>query len=403
MPPKRYRYLTLLALSVTGTAGARAEGAQDLQFRASAGMVYDSNLFRLPESANTLALIGRSSAAETIVVESLGLNYNKAYSLQRVEFDLNVNNYSYQNFSYLNFVAYNYKGAWRWSYTPHLYGNLTTSRDQTLNSFVDFQGFNQRNVRIDTNTRFDATYELDANWRLLGGLNHSKHDNAQQLSQDANYSLTAADAGVRYVLASGSSADYTFRSSDGTYTTNRPFPSAGFYDNGFTQTDNDLSLSWAITRDTSATFRAGYRSRKHPHYPQRDFAGMTGAASLNWSITAKSALTAGWTRDLGTYETGTSNFVRTDRFSFGPVWQVSPKATLRLSLDHAVLDYRGTPLGAVPVQRRDTTRDASLSFDWQPMNYLALNASLQNARRSSNLPGLDYKSNMVTLTAQFTY
>ena len=83
---------------------------------------------------------------------------------------------------------------------------------------------------------------------------------------------------------------------------------------------------------------------------------MTGAANFNWTISAKTAVVASWTRDLGTYETSISNFTSTDRFSVGPVWQVSPKATVRVSLDHETRDYRGTPLGAVAVQRRDNNR-----------------------------------------------
>ena len=403
MPPPHYRHITLLLLTLTASASASAEGGDELQFRASLGVVHDSNLFRLPDNANTQALIGRSSGAETIGVRTLGLHYNKAYSLQRVELDASVVDYRYQNFSYLNFAAYDYNAAWRWSYTPHLYGNVTTSRDQTLNSFVDFQGFNQRNVRVNTSTRADGTYELDANWRLLAGVTRSALNNLLQLTQEPNYRETSADASVRYVLPSGSSAGYRFRSSEGGYLTNRPVPSAGFFDNGYTQTDNEVLATWAISRDTSADFRAGYRGRTHPNYPQRDFSGVTGAATLNWFITGKSAVVVGWTRDLGTYETVNSNFAQIDRFSIGPVWQISPKTTVRASLDYGIRDFRGSPGFVVATQRRDTSRDASVSVNWQPFSYLLVNASLQNARRVSNLPGLDYNSNIINVTAQFTY
>ena len=53
---------------------------------------------------------------------------------------------------------------------PRLRGTLSTTRDKTLNSFVDFRGFNVRNERTDLNTRLDGTYELGANWRLIAGL-----------------------------------------------------------------------------------------------------------------------------------------------------------------------------------------------------------------------------------------
>jgi len=403
MPPTHSIPPLLLATLLATAGSAWAEGAQDLQFRASVGLAHDSNLFRLPASANTQALTGRASAAETVGITTLGLNYNKAYSLQRVELDVSMVKYSYQNFGFLDFTALNYQGAWRWAYTPHLRGSLSTSREQTLNSYDDFRGFNVRNERISTNTRFDGNYDLDANWRLLAGVTQSTRTNSSQITTDADSRQVALDAGVRYVLPSGSSAGYTLRAADGRYTTGRPIPSAGFFDDSYSQTDNELQLTWAISSATSAAFKAGHRSRSYPTYPQRNFNGLTGAANINWSYSAKAGLAAGWTRELSSFESADFNFTQIDRFSIGPVWQASPKATVRMQLAHAVRDFRGTPFGVVSLQRRDVTRDASVSVDWQPYTFLALSASLQNAKRSSNLAGFDYSSNMVNVSAQFTY
>ena len=394
----------MLTVTLAMTANrALAEGGNDLRFRANTTVVHDSNIFRLSSGANVQALTGRSSAAETIGIAGIGLNYNKAYSLQRVEVDVGLNKYSYQKFSYLDFNAINYNAAWRWAYTPKLRGTLATSREQTLNNFVDFQGFNQRNVRADTNTRLDATYELDARWRLSAGLDRSARNNSVQITQEADYRLTGAQAGVRYVLASGSAIGYSWQNSTGIYTSNRTIPSPGFFDDRFDQTDNAIVGTWVIGRDSSADFRIGHRNRKYPTYSQRDFDGFTGSATLNWSLSPKSGLRAGWTRELGAFETGNFNFTQTDRFSVGPVWQLSPKATMRAQLAYATRDFRGTPTAVATLSRRDITRDASLSLDWQPFSYLTFGAAVQNARRSSSLAGFDYTSNSVNLSAQFTY
>ncbi|MCB1998948.1 MAG: putative exosortase B-associated extracellular polysaccharide biosynthesis transporter EpsL, partial [Rhodoferax sp.] len=118
----------MLALSLGVAAAAWAEGADDLRFSASLGQLRDSNLFRLPSGVDPTPLIGRSSAAETVNITALGVNYQRSYSLQRVEFDVRVTDYKYQNFDYLSFLAKNYRAAWNWSYTPHLYGVLRTTR-----------------------------------------------------------------------------------------------------------------------------------------------------------------------------------------------------------------------------------------------------------------------------------
>jgi exopolysaccharide biosynthesis operon protein EpsL len=401
MPLRRY-WLVFFALALGNTGLVRAEISDDLKVIGTLNVMHDSNLFRLPSTANAQALIGKPSLAETTRTTTLGLHYRKDYSLQHVELDLDMVDYHYQTFSYLNFSALNYRGAWNWSYTPHLYGNLTTSRQQALNNFADFQGFNQRNVRVDTNTRLDATYELDARWRLLGSVSQFGETNQQPLIGQNDYRQTVADVGVSYVLPSSSFASFKSRNTNGT-NTNRPLGVVGLFDDNFAQSENEVELYWSISEKTSADVMFNYLSRKNPSTPQRDYSGASGSARFNWAISGKSTLTAGWTRALSAYQTATTNFSQSDRFYIGPVWQISPKTKASLSLGSTVRNYTGSPGIAAPLQRRDVDTDASLSFDWQPRRFVAFNASLQNARRSSNLPGLDYTSNMISLSAQFSF
>ena len=119
----------VLLLSVHGAA--RAEGDDVFTLSADTSLVRDNNLFRLSSSANTLALIGRDSAAEQINITTLGVRAAKSYSLQRFELGASVVDQRYQNFSYLNSVANNYDAAWRWSLTPSFHGNLVNSRRES--------------------------------------------------------------------------------------------------------------------------------------------------------------------------------------------------------------------------------------------------------------------------------
>ena len=378
------------------SAPAWAQVQDTFKFNAAYSRQSDSNLFRL-SADDVNAGIGKSSAAEQVGITSLGFNFNKAYSLQRFELNLSLIDYKYQNFSYLSFAAQNYNAAWRWSLTPRLRGNVTTVRNETLNSFADFQGFNRRNQRTSTNTRFDAAYEIDGPWRVIGGVSQSAQTNEQVLLAEGDFRSNAADLGLRYVLGSGSSLSYALKTATGSYL-NRVLSPASLLDDGFDQIDNELRLHWIISGNSSADISAAHIKRSHPNFAQRDFSGLNAAFNLNWNMTGKSALTAGFARELASYQTESANYTQTDRFSIGPVWQVSPKAVVRLRYDVAQRAYLG-----VVAQRRDTTRDTSLSFDWQPYRYLTLSASLQNAMRTSNQPRLDYESNVATFSAQFTY
>ncbi|MBT9507761.1 XrtB/PEP-CTERM-associated polysaccharide biosynthesis outer membrane protein EpsL [Rhodoferax sp.] len=399
---RRDSLLLTALLGTLGAAPAWAQAQDTLTLIASQSLSTDSNLFRLPAHANTMALIGKSSAAEQIESTSLTLKFSKAYSLQRFELAVNLIDYRYQNFNYLSFTAHNYNAAWRWSFTPRLHGNLNADRSETLNSFSDFQGFNLRNQRTNTSSRFNAIYELGGPWEVFGGVSRTTQTNLQPLLAESDYAANSAEAGLRFAQASGSSLAYTLKNASG-QNINRAYSPAGLYDDGFKQVDHALKFLWAISGNSTADLTTAYINRTHAHFSQRDYSGLNSAVNLNWNISGKSALSAGWARDLSSYQTASTNYSQTDRLFIGPVWQLSPKMVARARYEVARREYLGSPSGLVAPQRSDTTTDASVSLDWQPNQYLTFSATLQNAKRASTLPGLDYDSHMATLSAQFTY
>jgi len=44
-----------------------------------------------------------------------------------------------------------------------------------------------------------------------------------------------------------------------------------------------------------------------------------------------------------------------------------------------------------------------IALDWHPLRSLTVSSSLQNEKRSSNLPGLDYTSTSFGINAQLTF
>jgi exopolysaccharide biosynthesis operon protein EpsL len=385
-----------------GQTTQNAQGGDTFRINASYSLQTDSNLFRLPAGADTLALIGRSSAAEQISIASLGLRVNKAYSLQRVELDLSVSDYRYRHFSYLDFTSFNFGAAWRWSLTPRLRGNLVTGRKQSPNSFLDYQGYTLRNESTDSHFRFDGSYEIDGAWRLLAGAENSRQVNLLPVIAEGDTSAAAADIGLRYVFASGSTLSYGLKNASGKFL-NRALQPATLLDDSYRQTDNALRLHWLINGMGTADVTAAYVVRTHPNTVQRDYSGLNTGVNLNWTVTGKSALAASWIRELASYQSDNANYSQTDRVSLGPVWQISPKAAIRLRYEVAIRNFLGSPTSAVASQRSDTTREATLSFDWQPYQRLNLGASLQSAKRTSNLAGLDFSSNLATFFAQYNY
>ena len=281
--------LTSALLAVCAIAPAWAQDDPGFKFKADYTLVSDNNLLRLPAGANVLALTGRTSTSEQISVYGAGLSYRGSHSLQRFELDLALRENRYQHFSYLNHTAGNYNAAWRWSLTPRTHGTLSHEHSEALNSFADYQNFGSSNKRTNTHTRLDATHELSGPWRLVGGLSQLRQTNQQALSTEGDYSARAADVGVRYVFASGSSFTYSHKNTSASYL-NRTLPSAGLLDDGYDQRDDELRAHWVITGKSTLDASAGHTSRTHPNYAQRNYSGVNANTSLRYSFSGKAAL-----------------------------------------------------------------------------------------------------------------
>jgi len=396
---KGFIALPLLLLSLS----ARADYEDSLQLNIGANTQYDSNLFRLADDANPESVIGSSSKSDRITTLSAGLKISKPYSLQRFELEATVIDYRYQSFDYLDFTALNYAAAWRWKLTPSLYGNLTTRQNEALNNFADYTGYKNLNIRTDNDLRFDALYEIDGAWRLLGAVSESKRTNSKIYVQEGDTQTTTLDGGIRYAFPSGSSLTYAVRTGQGEYTNrSQPIPVV-LLDNRYDNLENEVRLIWPITGKTTIDARVAYLERSHEHYAARDYSGMVGNLNINWEITGKTFLTVALAHELASYQSISSSYTSTDRISIAPYWQIDAKTGLRIRYEYAEREYLGaiavTPLNG----RSDTMHKGQISLEWQPYRSLLISTSLQTDRRTSNRSGQDYDSNMINISAQASF
>jgi len=400
--PRKPLACALLMALVLPPAWAQ-EDSSPLKLKAGYTLQTDSNLFRLPAGVDPMAVLGKSSAAEQIGVGTLGLTFNTIQGLQTISADINALNYRYHNFNYLDFAGINYDAAWRWAVTPRFTGNLTGQRTQTPTSFVNYGNYDVRNVLTDTSTRLDGVFEIHGPWRAVAGISSDRQANEQTVEGRNDYSATAADLGARLVFASGSTLSYSLKRYNGNYI-NRALDAFAQYDSSFTQIDNELRLRWLISGNSNSSMYLTHLSRSHANFPVRDYSGFNAGADLNWVLSGKSALLAGYTHTLSAWESLYASYTQTDRITIAPSWQISGKTLLSLKFAWAQIDYLGAPIPALAgYLRRDTTRDTTLSFNWEPYHKLTLVAALQNSSRGSTYAGQDYASNMASLSANYAY
>lgn len=388
-----------LALLAALPLFAQADELDTLQFQVGQSVKHDSNVFRLSDGANTQAVLGTNDRSDTIGVTTLGIKLDKSYGLQRFEVEVQADDYNYRRYSALDFTAFNYAAAWRWSLTPAFRGNLTTDRQEYIDTTADVQNAGQLNRRTERTSLFDAEYELGAAWRLVGGV--FQRDSSNSLPTfEADYSVRGAEGGLRYVSSAGNSIAYRLKGGEGEYSGRTPGP---FTTTDFTDREHEIRAEWTPTGKTAVQARFSHLDRKHDRVAARDFSGFIGRLNAAWAITGKTRLTGGFARELGSYQTNTASYYEGYRVFLAPIYKPTEKTAVRLRYDHGVRDFKGPLPGFAPTNRRDTFRLGSLSVEWQVVRALTLMATLQREKRSSTAAGFDYKSNALTLSAQASF
>ena len=175
----------LSCLAVCLATASWADEGDVLNLNASATYLRDSNLFRLAPSVDP-ASVGLSGRSDNITATTLGLNFNKEFSLQHIIANINVVDTRYQRNGYLDFQAVNYDAKWLWAAGIRWTGELSLDRTESLNSYSDYTNYHIRNVRTVENERFTANYWFHTSWAAVAGVSRSTRTNEQPFLSDSD-------------------------------------------------------------------------------------------------------------------------------------------------------------------------------------------------------------------------
>lgn len=370
----------IVGISLLCGASAWGQTQDVVKLRGDLSILSSDNFFSAPVAP----------VSERVTTQTLGVNLAIPLSLQRFELDASLTSNQHQSYTNFDFVAQNYNAALLWSVTPQLHGSLTSARAETLNATADSQNPNLRNKNTTQNTALSAAYDIGGPWQLTAGASNTNSTNEQALIGQSDNRSTGVSAGVRYVVGSGNSLAYSLQRSSGTSI------------NDYTSTTHDVAMVWVLSGNSTANGHLAFLDQHFGIAPQFDFSGVSGAVTFIWRASGKVTVSAGWQRDLASYQTAGTAFTQTDAFTISPAWQMSPKTSLRFQYREGVRDDQGNPTG-VPSLRQDHLYDSSLVFSWQPRPLATLSATLGESKRSSNFANSDYAAHTVGLTALFNF
>ncbi len=353
-------------LSFTSTA----DEFDTLQFNASVDRSYDDNLFR----------VKNNQTSDQITTSKAGIVFDKTYSLQRVVIDLSYVDYRYQTNDFLNFEAFNYDAKWFWSLTPSLTGQLSSSRNKTLNGFSDFRSFTQ-NIRTSEINQFRAEYSPFKVWSLIGGFTETSQENSQVFNAQAQYDATAIDYGARYNFSSGSNISLLGHKRNGQF--QRPINQVSFFDNGFYEDEFELDVVLKPTGKSNLKSKLAYLSRQYDNFSNRNYDVWLGYANYDLLLTGKIKASLGLVRSVGPFETDYSTYSVTDAVNLGISYLYSDKVSFIINGRLSERDFRQGVIPGLP-KREDSERSLSASVAWRPVKNIGFTlSSIKSSRDAS--------------------
>ena len=382
----------VLTTWIIGSTPAHADAYDTLNVTVDQGFRRESNLFRTP-----------TPRPETLSSTALGLSLDKSYSLQRFKLDASYNKQDFHTYDYLSYGALNYDAKWLWSFTPSFHGTLSSDRLRELNSFTDVSNPFARNLRTTRNNIADAEWAITPALRLLGRVSDGRRTNDLPVAQEGDSTQQSTSLGLRYVTKAGSSLSYRVREGKGEYFNRVQTPTL-LYPTRFDDREHIVALFWPVTSKVDFSAQISHQERRHANLAQRDYSDTGGTLGLKWRVSAKVDLALTLSRDVTPYQTNFSNFTTLTRFIIAPAWRISEKTSLKLRIQQFNQTYGGVPPGTPSaLNRDDDNRDIALVLDWNPYRPVYLSLTLQNQRRSSTVPGLEFKNNIAGVAARVNF
>ncbi|MBD5803733.1 hypothetical protein AZOA_31740 [Azoarcus sp. Aa7] len=388
--------MVLLALSVPPVLAADGD-AHGLAI--SHELVRDDNLFRMPDDTRPV-IDGRiRQRSETLNVTALSATFDRTDGRQRFVGELGITRNDYLEFNHLDFTAKNGRGTWLWGLGNQWSGTVTTEQSESLRSFAD-RGTTTRSVNTYRRHAADARYRLDPRWAVgIGWVElDSRYDEPQ--SSGSEYVEDALEALAHYRSPTGSTLTFGARGAGGRYPGRlRSVSSITRYE----QRDFLLRANWVASGHSRVSGNVVYTWREYPHVSEKNFSGLTGRLTYDWTPSGKVGLGVTVRREMGAREDVADNFVITRAVSIDPSWAVSSKIQVRGKLEWLARDYGGDPFASVAPDRDDKSRAVSVAVEWTPVRAVVLRLGARSERRFASAAAPGYVAEGAFLSAKFRF
>jgi hypothetical protein len=376
------------------------EPGYPLRLWAQAGLMYDSNVFRLSDSTDTRAALGEPERDDFVMRYGTGIGYTaRVAGRQRVNLEARIEYFDYQNYNVLDDYAYGLAGEWLWEFTNDVSGTLGATRDRDP---VD-PGATQRpvsDVVITDRLYGTAAYRFAANWRARAGVEAAQAERTGDRDEiDAR--ARALRLGIDYVTPLANAIGVEWRETRGDAPVS-PLIDPTVTDTEFRETEVAVLATYNPGAQMRFSGRLGRTERTYRELPVEPFEGTTWRAALTWLPEAKLNFVVDAAREPRAVLDVDATHVVVSRFAFGPNWAPTAKLVFSARYVRERQQYQSTETSAL-IPRDETLRLLRFGAGWEPMRRIRLGAGLDLGERTANTLGRDYDYYAVMANARYDW
>jgi hypothetical protein len=349
---------------------------------AQAGLMYDSNILRLPSGDNH-ELVTRAGLGGRLDQRVIGR--------QSLHVEGRVDGYLYDKFDTLDNVAYAGLAEWRYELGNDLAGALTASRRRYQAALSEIQAPVYDPV-TETSLGATARYALGPNVNLRGGLNYLNYDRPAR--DFANIKTLTGVATAEYVSPLGNAIGIEVQQAKGDAPVDEEIdPLHLLVNNDFRQRDVSLVGTWASLPTLRVVGRVGRTKRDYTELPGRDFSGPTWAVAAQWIPTTKTLVAFESAKTITSVIDIAASHVLTKGWAVGPGWAVTAKLNVQARYFKQHQDFLGDPNAALGLTavRQEVVQGVRLGTYWEYNRRLHYQFSIEHGDRDSNIAGRDYR------------
>ena len=370
-----------------------ADEMDTLNFSFSTTKTFDNNQFRRPSN----------EVSDQATINRLGVNFDKAISLQKFHADMNVTDSKYNKSDFLDFTAKQYSLGWNWAITPSLTGLIQTKQEERLNDFRFVTAPVRNIVSIKTHS-FEADFSPHKILHLLAGVTvlETENDNAFIFDQQEEISnkTNRYNVGVRY--------DFADAYLEGMYRKSNTQPSNSIPD--FvrwidTKSDSDnYGLTFETRADSKFNYKVhlGYVQKESPIFTQRNYSGIVGDLSTTYEVTSKIMLNGSAGRSIRSFIRADSSYAEIDTVKLGLRYSIFPKLSVVANTSYLIRRFLGDgPSGNG--SREDHEASAMTGVYWNPRDFINASVTLNKSKRNSTDNFFDYDDTSAFVTVGLVF